>query len=95
FPDVNAHADSLYSVDRGRATCAGGTGAADLAGYFVSQFIGQKAAEKAAKILVLDRIRNIRDVQPVGDLFPEASSRAVKRALLLMESSLQEKISVT
>ena len=81
FPDVNAHADSLFSVDRGRSTCAGGTGAADLAGYFVSQFIGQKAAEKAAKILVLDRIRSSRDVQPVGDLFPAASSRAVKRAL--------------
>jgi transcriptional regulator GlxA family with amidase domain len=95
FPDVNAHADSLFSVDRGRSTCAGGTGAADLAGYFVSKFIGQKAAEKAAKILVLDRIRNIRDVQPVGDLFPEASSRAVKRALLLMESNLQEKVSIT
>ncbi|MEO9338343.1 GlxA family transcriptional regulator [Mesorhizobium sp. SB112] len=95
FPDVNAHADTLYSVDRGRSTCAGGTGAADLAGYFVSQFIGQKAAEKAAKILVLDRIRNTRDVQPVGDLYPEASSRAVKRALLLMESNLQEKVSVT
>ena len=95
FPAVTAHADSLFSVDRGRSTCAGGTGAADLAGYFVSQFIGQKAAEKAAKILVLDRIRSSRDVQPVGDLFPKASSRAVKRALLLMESSLQEKVSVT
>ncbi|TGQ68332.1 MAG: GlxA family transcriptional regulator [Mesorhizobium sp.] len=94
FPDVNAHADSLFSVDRNRSTCAGGTGAADLAGYFVSKFIGHKAAEKAAKILVLDRIRNIRDAQPVGDLFPEASSRAVKRALLLMESSLQEKVPV-
>jgi transcriptional regulator GlxA family with amidase domain len=94
FPDVSAHADSLYTVDRGRATCAGGTGAADLAGYFVSQFIGQKAAEKAAKILVLDRIRSSRDVQPVGDLFPAAASRAVKRALLLMESNLQETLSV-
>lgn len=94
FPEVNAHADSLFTVDRDRATCAGGTGAADLAGHFVSQFIGQKAAEKAAKILVLDRIRGSRDVQPVGDLFPAASSRAVKRALLLMESNLQETLSV-
>ncbi len=90
----------VFGANTGVATWQGsrlagaGTGAADLAGYFVSQFIGQKAAEKAAKILVLDRIRNIRDVQPVGDLFPEATSRAVKRALLLMESSLQDKVSV-
>lgn len=94
FPDVLAHADSLFSIDRNRATCAGGTGAADLAGHFVSKFIGNKAAEKAAKILILDRIRSGRDVQPVGDLFPEASSRSVKRALLLMESNIQEKVTV-
>ncbi len=95
FPDVRAHADSLFSIDRSRATCAGGTGAADLAGHFVSKFIGHKAAEKAARILILDRIRGVRDVQPVGDLFPKASSRSVKRALLLMESNIQEKVTVT
>jgi transcriptional regulator GlxA family with amidase domain len=95
FPDVRAHADSLFCIDRNRATCAGGTGAADLAGHFVSKFIGHKAAEKAAKILILDRIRSVSDAQPVGDLFPEASSRAVKRALLLMESNIQEKVTVT
>ncbi|WP_192250959.1 GlxA family transcriptional regulator [Mesorhizobium caraganae] len=95
FPDVRAQADGLYCVDRKRSTCAGGTGAADLAGYFVLKSIGPRAAEKAAKILVMDRIRNSYDVQPIGDLFPEASSRAVKRALLLMESSLQETITVS
>jgi transcriptional regulator GlxA family with amidase domain len=95
FPNVKAHSDSLFSIDRNRATCAGGTGAADLAANFVSKFIGPKAAEKAAKILILDRIRNARDLQPVGDLFPEASSRAVKHALLLMESNVQVKVTVT
>ena len=34
-------------------------------------------------------------MQAVGDLFPEASSRAVTRALLLMESNIQEKVSIT
>ena len=95
FPEVGAHADSLFSIDRNRATCAGGTGAADLANHFVSKSIGNKAAEKAAKILILDRIRSVRDVQPVGDVFPKATSRTVKRALLLMESNLQEKVTVT
>ncbi|TGS65566.1 GlxA family transcriptional regulator [Mesorhizobium sp. M3A.F.Ca.ET.201.01.1.1] len=90
FPHVNAHADGLFSVDRGRSTCVGGLGAAELAGHFVSQFIGPKAAERAAKILVLDRTANIRD----GDLFPQASSREVKRALMLMESNLQGKVSI-
>ena len=94
FPEVQARADRLFCVDGKRSTCAGGTGAADLAGHFVSKLVGQKAAEKAAKILVMDRMRSTHDAQPGGDLFPEAASRAVKRALLMMESSLEEKLSV-
>lgn len=94
FPEVQARADSLFCVDGQRSTCAGGTGAADLAGHFVSKLLGQKVAEKAAKILVMDRMRSTHDVQPGGDLFPEATSRTVKRALLMMESSLEERLSV-
>ncbi|WP_244493963.1 GlxA family transcriptional regulator [Mesorhizobium sp. Root172] len=95
FPHVRAHADTLFSIDGSRATCAGGAGAADLASYFASKHAGGKAAEKAAKILVLDRIRTGRDAQPNGELFPKAKSRHIRRALLLMESNLQEKITVT
>jgi transcriptional regulator GlxA family with amidase domain len=94
FPGVEACADSLYTIDRDRATCAGGTGAADLAGHFVAKYLGDRAAQKAAKILVLDRIRSVRDPQPVGDLFPNASNPLVKRALLIMESNLHEKLSI-
>ncbi|BCH07506.1 AraC family transcriptional regulator [Mesorhizobium sp. 131-3-5] len=95
FPHVRAHADTLFSIDGNRATCAGGAGAADLASYFVSKHVDNKAAEKASKILVLDRIRTGRDAQPNGALFPKATSRHIRRALLLMESNLQEKITVT
>ncbi|MEO5757102.1 MAG: GlxA family transcriptional regulator [Mesorhizobium sp.] len=95
FPQVSAHADSLFSVDGSRATCAGGVGAADLAGHFVAESIGRKASEKAAKILILDRVRTIRDVQPVGDLFPSAESRQLRRALLLMESNVHETLGVS
>jgi transcriptional regulator GlxA family with amidase domain len=95
FPHVRAHADTLFSIDGDRATCAGGAGAADLASYFVSKHVDDKAAEKASKILVLDRIRTGRDTQPNGELFPKAKSRHIRRALLLMESNLQEKVTVT
>lgn len=95
FPNVRACADSLYTIDRDRATCAGGAGAADLASYFVTSHLGDKAARKAANILVLDRIRGNSDPQPVGDLFPTATSRPLKRALLIMESNLQQTLSVT
>ncbi|MBL8584841.1 MAG: GlxA family transcriptional regulator [Rhizobiaceae bacterium] len=95
FPQVQACADSLYAIDRDRATCAGGTGAADLAGHIVARHLGERAAQKAANILVLDRIRGVRDPQPVGELFPTATHRMVKRALLIMESNLQERLSMT
>jgi len=61
----------------------------------VSKLADDKAAEKAARILVLDRIRTDRDVQPSGELFPTAVSRHTRRALLMMESSIQEKTTVT
>lgn len=93
FPEVQARADRLFWVDGARSTCAGGTGAADLASHFVAKMVGEKAAEKAAKILVMDRIRTTHDVQPAGDLFQEPSSRLVKRALLIMESCLDERLS--
>ena len=95
YPHVRANADTLFLVDKDRATCAGGAGAADLASHFVSKLADDRAAEKAARILVLDRIRTDRDVQPNGDLFPTAVSRHIRRALLMMESNIQEKTSVS
>lgn len=94
FPAVEASADSLFIVDRDRATCAGGTGAADLAAHFVSRFLNEEKAEKAAKILLLDRVRNDRDTQPVNSTFARANSVVVRRALLLMESNLQRPLSI-
>jgi transcriptional regulator GlxA family with amidase domain len=89
FPQVKASADRLYEVDRDRATCSGGAGSADLAAHFISAALGDQAAEKASKILLLDRVRTTRDAQPVSDMFSAAASISVRRALLLMESNLQ------
>jgi transcriptional regulator GlxA family with amidase domain len=89
FPQVRASADRLYEIDRGRATCSGGAGSADLAAHFVSAVLGDQAAEKASRILIMDRVRTTRDAQPVSDVFPTAVSISVRRALLLMESNLQ------
>ncbi len=94
FPVVEASADSLFIVDRDRATCAGGTGAADLAAYYVSSLLDEQKAEKAAKILLLDRVRNHRHAQPVSGIFASASSVVVRRALLIMESNLQRPLSI-
>ncbi len=95
FPNVSAEAVSLFSIDRNRATCAGGAGAADLASHYVRELAGDKPAEKAAKILQLDRVRSLADLQPKGELFPGSSNRTVRRALLLMQSLLAEDVDVS
>jgi transcriptional regulator GlxA family with amidase domain len=94
FPNVAARAVSLFSVDRDRATCSGGAGAADLASHFVRERLGDQPVEKAAKILQLDRVRSLDDLQPGGDLFASASNRTVRRALLLMQSVIEDSIDV-
>lgn len=94
FPGVRASADRLFVVDRDRATCSGGAGAADLASRFVAEAIGHKPASKASRILLLDRIRDDDDLQPNLEPFSQARSPAVRRALLVMESNLQEPLGI-
>jgi transcriptional regulator GlxA family with amidase domain len=95
FPHIPAEAVSLFTVDRGRATCAGGAGAADLASHYVRELLGDGPVEKAARILQLERVRNLRDLQPEGTLFSGTTNRDVRRALLLMQSLLTENVDVT
>jgi transcriptional regulator GlxA family with amidase domain len=94
YPQVRASADRLYEVDRDRATCSGGVGSADLAAHFVSSVLGDQAAEKASKILIMDRVRTTRDAQPVSDMFSTVMSVSVRRALLVMESNLQSPLEI-
>lgn len=94
FPQVRASADRLYEVDRDRATCSGGVGSADLAAHFVSAVLGDQAAGKASKILIMDRVRTTRDAQPVSDMFSTVMSVSVRRALLVMESNLQNPLEI-
>lgn len=94
FPNVSARAVSLFSVDRDRATCSGGAGAADLASHYVREQVGDQPVAKAARILQLDRVRSLNDLQPGGDLFANASNRTVRRALLLMQSVIEESIDI-
>ncbi|WP_312795127.1 GlxA family transcriptional regulator [Tianweitania sp.] len=95
YPAVQAIADRLFLIDRGRTTCAGGAGAADLAASLVAKTLGEREAEKAAEILLLDRIRTHRDLQPSKNLFGEVSNFKVRQALLLMQNHCLEPLAVS
>jgi transcriptional regulator GlxA family with amidase domain len=93
-PGVDARADKLFLIDRGRITCAGGVGAADLAAALVAGALDEVAANKAADILLLDRVRTHRDLQPNKNLFGKVANRTVRQALLAMQNHCVEPLPV-
>lgn len=88
YPAVMASAETLFTVDEQVSTCSGGLGAADLAAELVRKRLTDPAVEDAAKILLLDGLRDGRAPQPQSGAFLRARDRLVRRALLLMESNV-------
>jgi len=88
YPAVMASAETLFTVDERVSTCSGGLGAADLAAELVRKRLTDPPVEDAAKILLLDGLRDGGAPQPQSGAFLRARDRLVRRALLLMESNV-------
>lgn len=87
FPDVTPVADRLFVVDGPRITCAGGTGAVDLAAWLVDRHLGAAAARKALNILVSDGARPADAPQPmtIGLGRPDVRDPRLRRALHILD----------
>lgn len=90
FPDVSPVADQLYVVDGDRITCAGGTGAIDLAAWLIERHIGRSSAQKAIQILIADQARPAEAPQPHVVFGTDVSDPRLRRALTLMEQSIAQ-----
>lgn len=90
FPDVTPVADRLFVVDGPRITCAGGTGAVDLAAWLVDRHIGAAAARKALHILVSDGARPAETPQPMDIATGAAQARdpRLRRAIHLLAHAM-------
>jgi len=90
FPDVTPIADRLFVVDGPRITCAGGTGAIDLAAWLVDRHLGAAAARKALSILVSDGARSADSPQPmdIGDGETAVRDPRLRRALRILDHTL-------
>lgn len=64
FDDVILDSKQMFVVDGNRITCAGGTGAIDLAGWMIERHLGRGVAQKTIRILQVDRIRSGNSAQP-------------------------------
>jgi len=94
FPDVTPVADQLYVVDGPRITCAGGTGAIDLAAWLVRRHLGDAAADKALHILQADHARPADAPQPHGVASRQPDDPRLRRAAAQIEQSLAHPASV-
>ena len=90
FPDVTPIADQLFVVDRDRITCAGGTGAVDLAAWLVARHLGEARAQKATQILLADRVRPAEAPQPHIVFGSNVRDARLRRALSLIEQSVAQ-----
>jgi transcriptional regulator GlxA family with amidase domain len=94
FPDVTPVADRLFVVDRKRITCAGGTGAVDLAAWMIERHLGRAYAQKSLHIMVVDHGRAPDTPQPQPPVAPVSSNERVRRAMLFIEQNLSRTPSV-
>lgn len=94
FPDVVPVADRLFVVDGPRITCAGGTGAVDLAAWIVERHLGKAVADKALHILLADAARPADAPQPHVVVEHDARDPRLETAINLIEQNLAQPPSV-
>lgn len=94
FPDLKVRSDRLYSLDRQRGSCAGGSSAVDLAATLVRRHISKEAERNALEVLQVERARSVHDIQPRRPLAIECDDSRVKAALILMESHRGNRIPI-
>lgn len=90
FPDVTPIADHLFVVDGPRITCAGGTGAVDLAAWLVARHLGRAVADKALHILLAEGARPANAPQPHVVIDRRARDPRLEEAVNFIEQNLAQ-----
>ncbi|WP_216647034.1 GlxA family transcriptional regulator [Roseovarius sp. THAF27] len=95
FPGIETVSDRIFLDARDRITCAGSTGASDLALYLVSRHCGAERAQQSLRHMILNRQRESSAPQPqfVTDM-SGVKDADVRHAIGLMEQTLNAPISV-
>lgn len=94
FPEHAVVSDKLFVIDGDRATCAGGSAAADLAAALIRLHVGPQAEKNALEVLQLDRARGADAPQPRDPLGAGIPDPRLRAALLLMEQHVGDTLSV-
>ncbi|MDH3439341.1 MAG: GlxA family transcriptional regulator [Gammaproteobacteria bacterium] len=92
FRDVQV-TRSVYTIDRDRYTCSGGTAPVDMMLYFIGKQLGPDVAAGVAEQFIYERIRRSSDEQriPLKHVFGNQSEKLIV-AVDLMEANIREPI---
>ncbi|UXX82566.1 GlxA family transcriptional regulator [Roseovarius pelagicus] len=95
FPKVRAISDRIFLDTGNRITCAGSTGAPDLALHLIDRHCGPERAQQSLRHMVLNDQREAS--YPQAQFSPEARDihdDLVRRAVVIMEQTLNDPISI-
>lgn len=94
YPQVQASSEALYIIDADRLTCAGGSSVIHLAAQLVEKHCGKRHAIKALRIMIEEGKDPSKAVQPQPSLARNTNEERVKRAMLLMERTIEAPVSL-
>ncbi|WP_425545474.1 GlxA family transcriptional regulator [Labrys sedimenti] len=94
FDGLQPVSDQIFIVDRDRLTCPGGASAAHLAAFLVERHLGKAAATKSLHIMMINGAEVGEAPQPSPTLDFNTSDPFVRKALLLVQQSLDAPLSV-
>ncbi|MGO4451971.1 GlxA family transcriptional regulator [Phyllobacterium sp. TAF24] len=95
FDGLRPVSNQIFIVDRDRLTCPGGASAAHLAAFLVEKHIGKAPATKSLHIMMINEAEVEESPQPSPALDFNTSDPFVRKALLLLQQSLDAPISVS
>jgi AraC family transcriptional regulator, glycine betaine-responsive activator len=94
FPRVRL-SDQLFSIDRERFTCSGGTAPLDLMLNLIESNLGSKISKRVAEQFIMDRVRNDTDRQYVPlRAQVGVSHRGLLRVAQLMQQNIEKPLSL-
>jgi len=94
FDGLKPVSDQIFVVDRDRLTCSGGVSAAHLAAFIVERHLGTARAAKSLHIMIIDEAMAAEEPQPGMPLALVTDDALVRRALLVMQQSIDAPLSI-
>jgi transcriptional regulator GlxA family with amidase domain len=94
FPRVRL-SDQLFSIDRERFTCSGGTAPLDMMLHLIESNLGSKISKRVAEQFIIDRVRKDTDRQYVPlRAQVGVSHRGLLRVAQLMQQNIEKPLSL-